>query len=458
MSNSESFDREGRLCRLLDTGGAVLHFCGVRGVSMSSLAEFLAQKGHKVSGSDRDSGEPIPGVIIPRDKYGCVAGADALVYSLAIDYDDGERDYARRCGVAEYSRPELLGALMKRYKSRIGISGTHGKSTTVAMASQLFSCAGLDPTVFSGAVLPSGKSFIHGGEEYFIYEACEYKRAFLHFSPDCAIITNIELDHTDCYSDLEALTDAFIESARGAGRVIISADYPATRRVIDSAVHRVISFGKSPDAHLSYRMLAHSRVGSEFAVSYRNSDLGCFHLGVMGEHNISNAMAVIALALEYGIDLSTLRFALADFRGIARRLEYLGSIGGSDVYYDYAHHPTEIASAISALKSSYGSVGVIFRPHTYTRTRDLWHGFSKELSRADFAVVCDVYGAREEEIAGITSAALAASVARGVALDGREAADYALSHECGAIVLMGAGDMSDIKKIMEDLISKEKIQ
>ncbi len=457
MSNFNPDGRIEHLCRLLNTGGAKLHFSGVRGVSMSALAQFLGKMGHRVSGSDAAPGAMHIGeVVISKHPEEYVRVADALIYSLAIDERDEERHLARLHGVPEYSRPELLGAIMKQYKNKIGISGTHGKSTTTAMLARIFSHAGLKPTVFSGADLGTGECYVSGGREAFIYEACEYRRAFLHFYPDYAIITGVELDHTDCYPNLDFLTRAFIDAHKVAGRVAISTDFSASRAIVEALGERAVTFGLAPHADYLYNITGMDKLGSDFELSYRGKSLGLFHISIMGAHNVANATAAIALSLEYGIDVDVIRSALYEFRGIGRRLEHIGTLSGREVYYDYAHHPTELCAAISALRQAFGKVSVIFRPHTYTRTRDLWHGFIDALREADYAVISRVFAAREEEIPDINSERLAAEIPHAVALDGNKAVEYIISHTEGAIAIIGAGDLTDVKEIMEDLIKQEK--
>lgn len=457
MSNSDAASRGEYLCRLLNTGSARLHFSGVRGISMSALAQFLAKKGHRVSGSDAATGgKDLGEVVVTEQPGGYIRAADALIYSLAIGESDGERLLARLHGVPEYSRPELLGAIMRQYKNRIGISGTHGKSTTTAILAHVFSHAGLSPTVFSGVELAVGDSYVVGGSENFIYEACEYKRAFLHFSPDYAIITGVELDHTDCYPDLNSLIEAFISAHKVARRVVISTDFAASSVMVRALGKSVVTFGTASDADYVYSVTSADRLGSDFVINHRGKSLGLFHISVMGAHNVANATAAIALSLEYDIDVDIIRSALHGFRGIGRRLEHIGTLSGREVYYDYAHHPTELRAAISTLRGAFGRVSVIFRPHTYTRTRDLWRGFVDALCEADYAVISRVFAAREKEIPDVNSARLAAEIPHAVALDGSEAVEYILSHTDGAIAIIGAGDLTDVKETIEDLIKQEK--
>ncbi len=437
---------------ILKKRGAHFHFAGILGVSMSSLAELLHLRGYFVSGSDSGAGEMrerLSGIGIPislGNKSEYMLGTDALIYSYAIGADSEEMRYAEMCGIPCFSRAELLGELMSSYSHRIGVSGTHGKSTTTAMIHKIFCDSGYLPTTFCGAPIDGVRAAVFGGDGYFIYEACEYRGAFLHFSPECAVITGIELDHTDCYSDLAAVTMAFEKSLLPATRVVLNSDYAAAASLIPRIFGRVLTYGAGEGAAYRYRVLKKHEGGTEFSVTARGEVLG-FFLPVVGEHNVANATAAIAVSMEYGISYADICASLADFTGISRRLEYLFSVGERAVLYDYAHHPTEIKAAISTVKELWGACTVVFRPHTYTRTRDLWDELAGSLGLADFAVIADVFAAREEKIEGISAENLARAIGDSAAYVSMEKiTDYVLESTHGVILLMGAGDLEHIKK------------
>ena len=228
MSESKFKATKNELARALGLGGRRIHFIGVLGVSMSSLAAWCLERGHFVSGSDLrfDDGEsPPPGVEMCREgDFGYIRDADLVVYSLAVPESDKERVYAKEHSIPELSRAEMLGAIMQQYKIRIGISGTHGKSTTSSIIYHVLKSVGKNPTAMIGAKFNDGKCYDLGGDEYFIYEACEYRDAFLQFTPDYAIITSVELDHTDYFRDVSALRASFSESVSGADRIYLSSD------------------------------------------------------------------------------------------------------------------------------------------------------------------------------------------------------------------------------------------
>lgn len=454
MSICKHGSNKEQLLSLLKHGCGRIHMVGVLGVSMSALAEALSDMGFTVSGSDRaaDSiGMRKKGIIMPDDPTDYILGADALIYSLAVPRDDVHRALARIMGVPEYSRAELLGALMMLYRHRIGISGTHGKSTTTAILAKIFSTASLLPTVLSGADLSGAGAYLHGEGEYLVYEACEYKRAFLHFAPSCAIITNIELDHTDCYASYEELCSAFISSVESAERVILPYDLA---ELIQDSDKEVLTFGISPKADLCYVATGSDKENEFFRLIYRGEDIGEYSIATPGIHNVKNAAAAALAALSYGVCPDVIRSALSGFCGISRRMELLGSIGDVAVYYDYAHHPREIEAVISTLRGRYGRVSVAFRPHTYTRTRDLWRGFVDALSLADRVYIYEIFAAREQPIEGVSSRRLAESIKGAVSLAIGEIPEELLERSRGAIVIMGAGELDFLLAKVKEIIRK----
>lgn len=456
MSKLESASME-VLTRILDTGVGRVHISGVLGVSTSALAVMLKRRGAFVSGSDDseavDIGDVLvrEGVMLTRgeERIRMICCADLLVYSSAITSVHPDRRAARELGIPECSRAELLGALMMGYRHRIGVSGTHGKSTTTAMLGAIFGGAGLSPTVLCGARLSSGRCFELGANEHLIYEACEYRDSFLHFSPSCAIITNVELDHTDYFTSIEAVEQSFIRSVRSADIAIISADSPSSQRVAQTLGKRALTVGKSPLSLWRYE-----RTGlCSFSLSEGEKKLVEFSTGVHGAHNIANAALAAVAAIYEGVGVFDIASALSGFHGLEKRLERIGECSGSVIYRDYAHHPTEIRASLSALREMHAGVAVLFRPHTYTRTRDLWSGFVSELSVADVVGIYEIYPAREAPIPGISAEALASAIPKAVFVSRGDALDFVRESGCEAVVLMGAGDLdwllAEIKKITE---------
>lgn len=443
------------LVRNIEERGGNIHFVGIGGVSMYSLARLCLARGITVTGSDREESDRTKelqllgaSVFIGHSSEN-VRDVSLVVYTHAIDRDNPEIRTAYDLGIPTVTRSAFLGVLMMGYKSRIGVSGSHGKSTTVAMLDCIFSHAGRNPTTLSGADLPIGEPVRLGGSGLLIYEACEYKDSFLDFSPTVAIALNLELDHTDYFSDIDALKSSFASAlGRASRRVIINADDGNLLDVAKSLRKPPVSFGGTDQNEYSYSITSFKPQGYEFDLCRFGSRLGSFELNIPGEFNVHNATAAIIAALEDGIDVSTVAEAISSFRGIPRRLEYIGSRFGRKIYYDYAHHPTEISATIGALKSLTGTqITVIFKPHTYSRTKSLWREFASSLSLADHIVLSDIFPARESEIPGVSSARLAEFIGnKAKYLPDSKIIEYIDLCTNGTIVLMGAGDLENIKK------------
>ena len=453
MSDSKSGFEKSSLRKLLMSGKGRIHFVGVLGISMSSIAAWCIERGFTVSGSDiRASGETKihNGVrMLDEDEKQDLIGADLLVYSLAIPYNNKERKIARENHIPEISRPEMLGAIMMLYEIRIGVSGTHGKSTTSAMIYHILRECGKDPTAFIGAKINGDKSYFIGGDKYFVYEACEYKDAFLHFEPNYAIITSVELDHTDYFSDISVLRESFVRSVRSADKVYISTDIPGAHELGDKAKARSIEYyGVMCTDGYSYRIDSFSLNGTNFTVYHHDREIGSFSIPIPGEYNVRNALVAIALAIDIGIGACQINRALSTFFGIDGRMEYIGDVSGRRVYMDYAHHPTAVRETITLMKSVCERVTVVFRPHTYTRTRDFAKEFADSLSIADSVIITDIYPAREDPIPGVDAEWLASLTRGGVYKPIDRVADWVLSFTDGVVILMGAGDLSLVKMMI----------
>ena len=434
--------------------GQKIHFVGIGGVSMYSLARLANNLGATVSGSDRDSSPRTDilsslGIEISiGHRAENIDGARLVVYSHAIDEDNPELSYARGHNIPTVSRAEYLGAMMLEYKGRIGISGSHGKSTTTAMLDAIFANAGATPTTLSGADLPMGDPLRLGSSDLLIFEACEYRDSFLRFTPTVAIGLNLELDHTDYFSDIEALRSSFLRAFnRAEDLVILSGDDPNFKKIIPKISTKVITFGRSMGNTYRYDVTGFCEGNFAFDLYKFENKIGSFALHLPGAFNVHNATAAIATAIELGIDIDMIYEAVSAFRGIPRRLELIGKVFGRDVYYDYAHHPTEIGASITALRGlNCGEITVVFKPHTYSRTKSLWNEMCSSLALADYVILTDIYAAREEPISGITSENLARDIGEMAAyVQDNEAAEYILENTRGAIVLMGAGDLTEIK-------------
>lgn len=433
---------------------AKIHFVGVGGVSMYSLARLSVEKGLCVSGSDREDSPRLVELQLLGVRISIghnadnVAFADLVVYSHAIADDNPEMCEARKRNIPTVTRAEYLGTLMLDYKHRIGVSGSHGKSTAVAMLDCIFSHAMMTPTTLSGSDLPIGEPYRIGGNSLLIYEACEYRDSFLSFSPTDFVGLNLELDHTDYFDSLDSIKASFTRAMSHPGAtVFINSDDANLKEIAGNIDGRLITFGTREGCDYLFSPVGFTEGGMTFSLSRFGSSVGSFELNIPGVHNLNNAAAAITVAVEYGLSPDLISYALSLFRGIPRRMEYIGSRLGRPIYYDYAHHPTEICAAINTLRSiTDGRITVIFKPHTYTRTEAMWRDFCEALSLADYSIITDIFPAREEPISGITAENLARDIGRRASCcPENEIFNYLDLYTDGAIVLMGAGDYGKIR-------------
>ena len=432
-----------------------IHFVGIGGVSMYTLARLALNMGAAVSGSDRELSSrteilsELGASVYVGHNCDNIGNASLVVYSHAIEENNPELVCARERGILTVNRAEYMGAMMLDYRTRIGVSGSHGKSTTVAMLETIFSHARANPTVLCGADLPSGDPLMIGDRGMMIYEACEYRDSFLRFLPTVAIALNLELDHTDYFPDLSALKESFVKAlSRAEQFAVISGDDKNLRSIMPKISTDVISFGRGRDNIYRYDVTAFEEGNFLFDLYKFDNKIGSLRLNIPGVFNVHNASCAAVVALELGVDFETVRSAIASFLGIPRRLEYLGEVNGRPLYYDYAHHPTEIRASLTALRGlTKGNITLLFKPHTYTRTVSLWDELRGALSLADHTVITDIYAAREEPIEGVSGHNLAQAIGpSAVYMSDSMAAEYILNKTDGAIVLMGAGDVTEIKR------------
>ena len=433
-----------------------IHFVGIGGVSMASLAKLAILAGARVSGSDRDLGErthqlATMGAYIyaGHSRENVSEDIQLIVYSGAISEDNPELVRARELGIPAVTRASFLGGIMSEYSTRIGISGTHGKSTVTAMLDAIFTLAGKNPTTLAGEDLPKTNSSLRvGGKENLIYEACEYKDAFKMFSPTIAVALNMEMDHVDYYKDEKSLKAAFAAAlSKASDFALINEDDENLFRIKKKITTRLLTFGANDSADYTYSIISFADVGYTFSLKRKGRTLGIFKIPMIGAFNVVNACAAVIVALECGVDAKVIAEALRGFDGIKRRLEVVGTHHGRTVIYDYAHHPTEIRASINTVKMAYpGEVTVIFKPHTYSRTRYFWREFMGALELADYILLLDIYPARENPIEGVTSENLARAIgARAIYANDHDIIGATDLHTYGTIIVMGAGDMEEIK-------------
>lgn len=441
-----------------------VHFIGIGGISMSGLAEILLDEGFQVSGSDaRESAltrhlESLGArVFYGQRPENILPGTDLAVYTAAIHPDNPEYAAAKAAGIPMLTRAELLGQIMKNYRLPIAVAGTHGKTTTTSMASEILLEARRDPTISVGGILPSiGGNIRVGGSETFITEACEYTNSFLSFFPKIGIILNMDADHLDFFKDIQDIRRSFRKFAElipADGTLIIDRDTPAWETVAEGLPCRVITYSLKEDADYTAREIQFDQEGHPSFTAFRGSEsLGRFSLKIPGRHNVSNALAAIALADLLGIKEDDVRRGFLRFHGADRRFQYKGTFQGVTVIDDYAHHPTEIRATLEAAQNyPHKALWCVFQPHTYTRTKALFSQFAQALSLADHVVLADIYAARETDTLGISSEALAAAVSDlgtdSVYLPSFEAIEEFLKKNCSPgdlLITMGAGDVVNI--------------
>lgn len=446
-----------------------IHFIGIGGISMSGLAEILLEEGFTVSGSDAKE-SPLTRKLESEGAHICYGqkaenitdDIDCVVYTAAISRTNPELIEAVAHKIPMLTRAELLGQLMKNYDTPIAVSGTHGKTTTTSMISHILLEGKVDPTISVGGILKAiGGNIRVGSSETFLTEACEYTNSFLHFFPKISVILNIEEDHLDFFKDLEDIRHSFHQFAAllpSDGTLVINGeitDYPEIYQGLDC---NVVTYGPSADFDYSASDISYDEEGHvSFDLAKHGEKAGRITLSVTGDHNVSNALASIAVAELLDIPMDTIKKGLLSFTGTDRRFEYKGTFNGVTVVDDYAHHPTEIKATLKAAQHyPHNSVWCVFQPHTYTRTKAFFHEFAEALSHADHLVLADIYAARETDTLGISSADLAEEAAK-LGTDSHYFPSFAeiesfLKENCrpgDLLITMGAGD---IVTVGEDLI------
>ena len=449
---------------------AHIYFVGIGGISMSGLAEVLFSTGFRISGSDRQrsaltdslSAKGIT-VFYGQREGNITEDIDCAVLTSAIHPDNPEYVAIQRLGIPSLTRAELLGQMMKNYAVPIAISGTHGKTTTTSMVSEILLGADLDPTLSIGGIYKSiGGNIRIGGSGYFVTEACEYTNSFLSFFPKIGIILNIEEDHLDFFKDLSDIRASFRKFAEllpADGTLIIHNSIENLTEITEGLACKVVTFGLSGDADFTARDITYDEKGcASFTMIFHGKSQE-IRLQVPGIHNVANALASMALSNVIGVPAADAAGFLHRFTGTDRRFEYKGSIGGVTVIDDYAHHPTEITATLKACENyPHKTLWCVFQPHTYTRTKAFLADFAKALSLADKVVLADIYAARETDTLGISSRTLQEEIIK----LGKECYYFPsfdeienfLLQNCingDLLITMGAGD---VLKIGESILGK----
>lgn len=445
--------------------GKNILFVGICGVGMSALARMLHQRGYGILGYDKEKGGEY--ARLRREKipvfHSCeqidLSSVCLIVYTLAIE----DHHPLIRHEIPECSRAQLLGAMMLDYHIRIAVSGAHGKSTVTSLLHRALLSLGEEPTTLSGADLGDGDGPLYIGKtRIFLYECCEYKNSFLYTFPTHALVLNIDLDHTDFFPSLDALKHAFLTFMHKAQTVLYfqnDCDIPdGNERLPDGAIGYTLkqSHTQKHDT-VPYLATVDKKTQDRYTYSFYLNGVRCATLTPMlsGLVGVYNTLASLVLLTHLGYDPHRCAQILETLSPIARRMEFLGMLSERAVYYDFAHHPTEIRASLVQLTERYGTPPtVIFAPHTYTRTRDFWDGFVDAFSLAHTVCLAPIYPAREMPIPGVTSERLAQAIGRH-AYPLRDLEDTLKYLECGEgpIVLLGAGNLTEIK----EKITKMKI-
>ncbi len=448
-----------------------IYFIGIGGISMSGLAEILLSEGFTVSGSDRAPSDLTcmledrgVNVFYGQKKENLTKDIDLVVYTAAIKSDNPELLAAHKLNIPMLTRAELLGQMMKNYETPVAVSGTHGKTTTTSMISQILLSAEADPTLSIGGIYrPIGGNIRVGASELFVTEACEYTNSFLSFFPKIGIILNIEEDHLDFFKDLADIRNSFHRFAQllpADGTLIINGDIERCEELTEGLSCKVITYGLSSGSDYTASQVTYDESGfPSFILSRQNGGERKFSLRVHGDHNILNALAAIALADLLGLSDEVIHAGLAAFTGTDRRFEYKGQVNGVNIIDDYAHHPTEIRATLSAAAQyPHRRLWCVFQPHTYTRTKAFLEEFASALSLADEIILADIYAAREKDTLGISSETLQEKI-RSLGHSCHyfptfEAIENYLLKNCtkdDLLITMGAGD---VVKVGENLLQK----
>lgn len=443
-----------------------IHFIGIGGISMSAIAQILLSYNYQVSGSDRKPSditkklESLGAKIFYEHSPNNISGADLIIYTDAISLENEELKAAIKSKKDIVDRATFLGQLMKNYKTSIAVSGTHGKTTTTSMLSEILLTTKTNPTILLGGQLDGiGGNVKIGGRDLFLTEACEYRANILKYFPTTSIILNIDEDHLDFFDNIDHIVSTFlglVKNLNTEDTLVLNIDDVRVRDLIPSAKCKVVTCAIESNADYQAKNLDFSNEFPSYDLYHNGNFLHKINLSILGEHNIYNSLCAIAAALENNISLEHIIAGIENYSGVHRRLESKGYYNGALVVDDYAHHPTEIKASLKALKSSCrGKLFCVFQPHTYTRTKILLDSFSKSFEDTDLTIITDIYAAREKDYGDIHSKTLVNAILdRGdpaeYMKDFSEIVDYLKRNlkKDDILVTMGAGDVYKIGDLL----------
>lgn len=446
-----------------------VHFIGIGGSGMTPLAEILIANGYHMTGSDNNPGDNIDKLrtlgaeIILGQKAENIelCDPDIIVYTVAILKDNPELVAAKASGIPCFERADLFGAISRMYDDCICICGTHGKTTTTAMLSQIMIEAGKDPTLVVGGRLPLIDSHGRAGDTpYMVAEACEFQDHFLTLSPDTTVLLNVDDDHMEYFKTMDNMIRSYTTFVNMTTSLIVyNGDDENTCKAIERAEHRddqtFLTFGLTPERDYYAENITYNRGAfPEFDVMHAGKCICHVALGVPGKHNVMNALGVIAAALWNGVAASDIATYIAHFKGAGRRFEVLGEFDGITIADDYAHHPTELKVTLETVMSmGYHEVWAVFQPFTYSRTYMLMDDFAEALKIPDHAVMTEIMGSREVNTYDVYTSQLAEKIPGSVWFENRaDVVDYVMDHAVSGdlIITLGCGDIyKEAKQMVE---------
>ncbi len=448
-----------------------IHFIGIGGISMSGLAHILKNKNFNISGSDSKESDLTDNlanagckIFYSQEASNITNDIDLVVYTAAISESNPELKAANDAGIPTMTRAELLGQIMHNFPVSINVAGTHGKTTTTSMITEILLAGECDPTISVGGILDSiGGNIRIGNSDIFVTEACEYTNSFLSFFPTIGIILNVKADHLDFFKDLDDIRHSFklfTEKLPCNGTLIINSDIENYEYFYKDTDCEVITVGSDPEKSMySAANIVFDNFGCcSYDLIIDKKNTAHIHLNVPGVHNVYNSLAAAALGFKLGLPIEIISQGLSNFSGTERRFQKKGTFNGVTVIDDYAHHPDEITATLnSALHYPHNRIWCVFQPHTYSRTKALLKDFAKSLSIADTIILTDIYAARETDTLGISSANLRDEILfqgkNCIYLKSFEDVEKFLSENCvngDLLITMGAGD---IYKVGEALVN-----
>jgi UDP-N-acetylmuramate--alanine ligase len=451
------------------------HLIGIGGIGMSGIAELLHDWGYTISGSDAKHSDNIARLekrgIKVHIGHGAenVTGCDAVIYTAAIESHNPELQAARKMGIPVIKRAKILGEILRARPNSVAIAGTHGKTTTTSLIGHLFMSAGRDPIIIAGGILKELNSTIHNGSgDTIIVEADEFDRSFHQLYPTHIVLTSIDPEHLDIYGNLESVRDSFIQFVNRLpfyGKLVLSDDDRNIRSILPQLTVNTLKYSLDHNCDIQANNIRLSQSASEFNVIFAGKKLGSVHLPLPGAHNVKNALAAIAIGLEYGIDFPTCASTLKTFGGVKRRFDIIYQSPELMLVDDYAHHYREIEATLTAAKSGWQRrIIAIFQPHLYSRTQAFYREFAQALQLADVIVLLNIYPAREKPIEGVSikliyDALLVAGHPNVHLIEEQSTVPElikSLYQKGDMIITLGAGDVFKLHQSLKNLINEKK--